>query len=113
MKKISLIAALAVFGVGIVVHAATVTNKTGQVITTTTTSAGVTITITDPNSAASETNRLVEAVGSQLDMAANTTATLFTPRNYGDMLIGKEGSTGKVWIATGLTTNDWKAIYDP
>jgi len=96
-----------------VVRAATVTNDLGQVITTTSGSGGVTITITDPNAKASASNRVVSAQGAQLEMSDNTTATLFTPRNYGDMLIGKEGGTGKVWVASCLTTNDWKIIYDP
>lgn len=106
------LAGILLVGAGAVV-AATVTNKTGQVITTTVGASGVTITITDPNAPAAQTNRVVEATGSQLDMGNDTSQTLFTPRNYGDVLIGKEGGTGKVWVATGLTTNDWKAIYDP
>ncbi len=113
MKKISLFMAAVLLLTGIAVHAATVTNEFGQVITTTVTSAGLTTTIVDPNAGASRTNRTVEALGCQLDKSANTTATSFTPRNYGDMLVGQENSTGKVWIATGLTTSDWKVIYDP
>lgn len=113
MKKISLFMAAALLVTGFAVHAATVTNEFGQVITTTVTSAGLTTTIVDPNAAASRTNRTVEALGCQLSQAATTVQTQFTPRNYGDMLVGQEGSTGKVWIATGLTTNDWKVVYDP
>jgi len=31
----------------------------------------------------------------------------YTPRYYGDMIVGTDGGTTTVWIATGLTTNDW------
>jgi hypothetical protein len=116
MKKLGLIAVLVGLGVLAVytVHAATVTNELGQVITTSTAAGGgITVTITDPRAPASVTNRTVDAQGCQLSMATDTTATDFTPRNYGDMLIGKEGGTGKVWVATGLTTADWKPVYDP
>jgi len=113
-KLVLAIAVLAVVCAGAyMVRAGTVTNDLGQVITTTVGADGVTVTITDPNAKASASNRVVSAQGCQLEMSDNTTQTLFTPRNYGDMLIGKEGGTGKVWVATGLTTNDWKVIYDP
>jgi hypothetical protein len=48
-----------------------------------------------------------------LDKASSTTSANYTPRNYGDMLIGYENGTSKVWIATGLTTTNWTAIVDP
>jgi hypothetical protein len=113
MKKISAIAVAVLLFAGVSVFAATVTNQMGQVITTTITPAGLTTTILDPFSPMSVTNRTVGPVGCWLDLKADTTETLYTPRNYGDMLIGQEGSTGKVWVATGLTTNDWKAVYNP
>jgi len=90
------------------VLAGTVTNRMGQVITTTTSASGVTTTITVANGAATVTNRTVAPQGCQIDAAAVVDATLFTPRNYGDMLVGI--TTGKVWVATGLTTNDWKIL---
>ena len=90
------------------VLAGTVTNRNGQVITTTIGSDGVTTTIVVANGAPSVTNRTVLPVGCQLAAEAFVTATQYTPRNYGDMLVGV--ATGKVWIATGLTTNDWKLL---
>ncbi len=104
--------AIAIVGAVLVagaVLAGTVTNRMGQVITTTVGSDGVTTTITmGAGGAASVTSRTVNAVGCVIDAAAFVNATLYTPRNYGDMLIGI--TTGKVWVATGLTTNDWKIL---
>lgn len=107
-----LIAMAAVLVAAGVVVAATVTNRMGQVITTSVGSDGVTTTtIVVANGASSVTNRTVLPVGWYLDMAVTTDATLYTPRNYGDGIIGKTGvGTGSVWVATGLTTNDWAKL---
>ena len=44
----------------------------------------------------------------QTDAAAtNTTITAYTPSRVGQLLTGKVSTTGAVWVATGLTTNDW------
>lgn len=44
----------------------------------------------------------------QYDTNANTVATAYTPRRYGDILTGYAGvATGAVWVASGKTTNDW------
>jgi hypothetical protein len=45
----------------------------------------------------------------QVDTNATTTVTLYTPTKLGSLLIGKQGGSNRVWIATGLTTNDWGA----
>lgn len=108
MNKITVAIVGMVLSAGMVL-AATVTNRQGQVSTTTSGSEGVTTTITiGANGASSVTSRTVNAIGAQIDAAAFVDATLFTPRNYGDVLIGI--TTGKVWVATGLTTNDWKIL---
>jgi hypothetical protein len=45
------------------------------------------------------------------DTNTATTITGYTPRYYGDMLIGRtDAATGAVWVAVGATTNDWKVI---
>lgn len=44
------------------------------------------------------------------DAETTTTETGYTPRFIGDFLIGATGSTTTLWIATGLTTNDWSLI---
>lgn len=108
MKKTVVGIAVALMLAG--VHVATaLTNPQGQTIVTTTNAYGVvTTTITMANGAATVTNRTVLPQGAQIDAAVWVNSTLFTPRNYGDMLIGV--TTGKVWIATGLTTNDWKLL---
>jgi len=108
MKKISAIAVAVLLFAGVSVFAATVTNQMGQVITTTITPAGLTTTILDPFSPMSMTNQTVGPVGCWLKRDTVVDVTLVTPRNYGDMIVG--GTTGKVWIATGLTTNDWKLL---
>ncbi len=47
----------------------------------------------------------------QADTNATTTATAYTPRFVGDVLIGGAGvGTNAVWIAKGVTTNDWVAL---
>ena len=44
----------------------------------------------------------------QTDAAAtNTTITSYTPSRVGQLLTGKVSETGAVWVAVGLTTNDW------
>ena len=44
----------------------------------------------------------------QADTNATTTATAYTPRRVGDVLVGGAGTgTNAVWIAKGTSTNDW------
>jgi hypothetical protein len=43
----------------------------------------------------------------QSDTNATTTITLYAPTKAGDMLIGKEGGSNRIWFATGATTNSW------
>jgi len=43
----------------------------------------------------------------QSDTNASTTITLYVPTKAGDMLIGKEGGSNRIWFATGATTNSW------
>ena len=48
----------------------------------------------------------------QKDVTTNTTTTAYTPRQIGDWLIGyyHGAGTNGVWIAKGVTTNDWVLI---
>lgn len=46
-----------------------------------------------------------------IDTNTTTSVTTYTPRYFGDMLVGQAGAgTGAVWLAIGLTTNDWSQI---
>jgi len=117
MKKLiaSILVVAAVVGV-VYADTATVTNELGQVFTVTTSATGVTVSSgTLPAQPASASASYLTLPGIQLDAQSNTTTTTnsFTPRQVGDILIGQEGSTGKVWIAVGVTKADWKPIYDP
>lgn len=90
-----------------------VTNALGQVITTVVNEYGLrTTTIVEPNLPTSLSRTQISLVGIQLDLGAvtSTTNTLYTPRDIGDILIGKTLGTGAVWMATGGTTNDWNRI---
>lgn len=121
MNRKMILAALVAVVLGFVVSVKadttnTVTNAVGQVFTVISTSSGVyTTSFTPTTRPASASQVYLNLVGIQLDAAGtiSTTNTLFTPRQIGDMLIGQEGATGKVWMATGVTTNDWQPIYDP
>jgi hypothetical protein len=42
----------------------------------------------------------------------DTTATLYTPRYVGDMLIGVVSTSNALWVSRGLTTNDWILVTD-
>lgn len=99
-----LVAALvgAVVGVGSAhaqTQSATVTNRQGQVIQ---------VTLTDSGPASGAVRTIVPAVGAQVATNVTVVATQFTPRELGDLLLGTV--SGKVYIATGGTTNDWKAL---
>ena len=43
----------------------------------------------------------------RVDANSTTAPTSYTPRKIGDVLLGKVASTNCMWIARGLTTNDW------
>ena len=54
------------------------------------------------------TAAITAAVTARNDTNATTTATAYTPRWVGDILVGGAGEgTNGVWIAKGTTTNDW------
>jgi uncharacterized MnhB-related membrane protein len=54
---------------------------------------------------------LAAADVAQADTNVTTTATAYTPRRAGDVLVGGAGSgTNAVWIAKGTSTNDWVQI---
>lgn len=47
----------------------------------------------------------------QADTNTTTTATGYTPRRVGDVLVGSAGSgTNAIWIAVGTTNNDWAQL---
>jgi len=57
------------------------------------------------------TNALHGKLIAQADTNATTTATHYTPRFVGDVLLGFAGEgTNAVWIGKGATTNDWVAV---
>lgn len=39
-----------------------------------------------------------------------TTTTSYTPRFIGELLLGKESGSNALWVARGLTTNDWGLV---
>lgn len=88
----------------------TVTNAIGEVFTVILDSHGARVTaVTEPSALSSQSRTFTELVGVQIAAIGvnNTTNTLYTPRDVGDVLIGKVAGTGAVWMATGLTTSDW------
>jgi len=107
----------AVLVAGVAFGATTIiTNAMGQVYSVAVDEYGTVISVvtSTPNLPASQTRSQLDLVGVQLENTAfNTTNTLFTPRDIGDILIGKTLGTGDIWMATGATTNDWKGIYTP
>ncbi|MDD5677471.1 MAG: hypothetical protein PHW60_05690 [Kiritimatiellae bacterium] len=47
----------------------------------------------------------------RMDSATGTTATAsYTPRFIGELLLGKTSGSNAVWVARGLTTNDWGIV---
>ena len=47
----------------------------------------------------------------RLDSATGTTATAsYAPRFIGELLLGKESGSNALWVARGLTTNDWGLV---
>jgi hypothetical protein len=108
MKKI-LGFALAVLVAGGAV-AATVTNYLGQVVTVD--ANGVVTAITVPQTGTNQPRTQVGLVGLRVDTNATTTLSSYVPRDIGDLLVGATGSVASkvVWVATGVTTSDWKKI---
>ena len=53
---------------------------------------------------------LAAAMVAQADTNDATSTTTYTPRYIGDKLLGKVDSSNAVWIARGLTTNDWSLV---
>ena len=52
-----------------------------------------------------------QEAAAQVDTEATTTATAYTPKFVGQVLIGQDGvGTNAVWIAKGVTTNDWVKV---
>lgn len=46
----------------------------------------------------------------QTNNDTNTDTTLLTPRYVGDLLLGKTGGTNSIWVARGITSNDWGLV---
>jgi len=56
-------------------------------------------------------NSIMASVTARADTNATTTATAYTPRRAGDILVGSAGAgTNAVWIAKGTSTNDWVQV---
>ncbi|MFA5154270.1 MAG: hypothetical protein WC554_17095 [Clostridia bacterium] len=56
--------------------------------------------------------RLSNAIAMRSDTNATTTPATYTPTFIGDRLAGAEGSSQRVWTATGVTTNDWTIKFN-
>src|SRR3990167_5074599 len=119
MKSMKLIAAmvaacLAVVGI-VVAGTSTVTNELGQVITVVTDNYGVHITdVTVPSIPATQSQVYMNFVGFRIQPTATTNPAAFVPRQIGDVVINRFGTTnGGVWIANGITTKDWVPLYQP
>jgi hypothetical protein len=103
MKKLIVLAAAALVA-GIAYAQTTVTNR-GEVITVYTGNATPVSTETTPIVYVTVDNL------TQVDAAATTTATTYTPYFVGQILIGQTGTgTNSVWVAKGTTTNDWVKV---
>jgi hypothetical protein len=53
------------------------------------------------------------AATAQTDTNATTSVTTKTPKYVGQILVGATGSTSSVWVAKGVTTNDWVKVAGP
>jgi len=103
MKALKILAAAAVALVlAGSVYAYTFTNQ-GQVIT-------VTLMTEIPAGTAVRTEAPPQAT--KIDTNANTTTTAYLPDDIGQMLVGHitTTSTNAVWVAVGMTTNDWLIV---
>jgi hypothetical protein len=104
MKKLIGLTLLAALVAGFVYAQTTVTNR-GEVITV--------YTMTDLHKSTETTpivNVTVENL-TQIDTAATTTATAYTPAFAGQILLGQTGAgTNSVWISKGTSTNDWVKV---
>ena len=89
--------------------AAVITNRIGQVVTVD--ANGVVTSITDPTVPGSDTNTIVGISSSaQVDAGtanADVGVKLLTPRQLGDFAIFLAGTNGAIYMAAGVTTNDW------
>lgn len=64
----------------------------------------------DPETAWREALRTVvttNGLAVQTDTNATTLATQYAPAFRGQWLLGSLGSSNGVWVASGVTTNDW------
>ena len=107
MKKLTAaLAAVFLVGAGAAL-AASYTNQLGQVFTITESHGVIAVASTPLPGYTSVAGPTLYggSPGFRLDTNATVDVTTYTPRGYGDMIIGT--TTQKVWIATGLTANDW------
>lgn len=118
MKKLFVV--LAALAVANFAHASasttnTITNAVGQVSMVVTGDNGTGISsTTDSRHPAALPFTQTSQPGVQIDTNVVGTATTlahYTPRDYGDILIGQmTGSTQTVWIAHGTATSDWVRV---
>ena len=108
MKKV-LIAVIALLALGSSVFAGstnTYTNVYNQVVTVVVGDDGTLTTSIVPAVSPDLAYRTeIPLVGIQVSTGTTVTATAFTPRDIGDILIGTVSN--KVYMSTGATTNDW------
>ena len=106
MALIAILAASASF-------AAILTNELGQVVVTGTNDQGVVTvsTVTAPGSAVLSPRTGASILPPYIDTNAATTVTSYTPRDYGQLLVGKiAAETSAVWVASRASTNGWILI---
>jgi hypothetical protein len=99
MKKLLIVAVILLAGLGVCL-AAEYTNQLGQVFTR-----NADGTLTPVSSLAAPSVSPVSGQMVIVDTNAFVATASYTPAHYGDILIGS--TTGKVWIAKGLTTASW------
>lgn len=89
--------------------AATITNRLGQVVTVD--ANGVVTSITDPTVPGANTNTVIGISSSAQVDAGTANADLgvksLAPRQIGDFAIFLAGTNGSIYMAAGVTTNDW------
>lgn len=106
MKKLMVVLGVLLVAGGLCL-ADTFTNSLGRVFNIVEVDGGVYLTpvaLSTTSAAQSQTSAFTVRV----DTNAAPTVTNYTPFHYGDVLVGTV--SGKVWMATGLTTSDWKLL---
>lgn len=110
MKFGSKIAVAVIVGLfaGAAVADTVTTNRIGQVFSTD--SNGVVTLVSGNGGGSSQSLTLSPAFGAQLSTTVTLAPTSYTPRGFGDVLIGTVSD--KVYVATGVATSDWTEVAE-